>query len=408
MGAFESTSSKRRAPVAGAERLIAVVADGGSEDVIKNLVLDQAISNAHVERGTLDHAIELMKGLGHSPQHLIVDVSGSTMPVSDLMRLADTVDPSVTVIVVGEHNDVGLFRNLLRIGVQDYLVKPLTVELVQRALAAADPAAATRTGKAIGFVGARGGVGVTTIATALARHLADKTRRRIAYVDLDVHGGAACSMLGVTSNNGLAELLQNTQRLDAQLIKQAVLAQSDRLFVLSSDLSYDNDFPLRPGAVTELIGALKHHFHYVLIDLPQRAGRVADEALDACAVIHVVADRSVHAAREAARLCRFAQGRAADPAISLLLNNAQQPVRGRVDRADFTHALGRSSVHEFPYEPQTLALAENLGQAIADAKHSAFAKAIVALANGLTGSDEAVPGTPQPWYARLAGRRGAR
>jgi pilus assembly protein CpaE len=404
MGAFEFIASKRRALATSAERFIAVVADGGSEDVIKNLILDQAIENAHVECGTIDDAIELMRRLGHSPQHLLVDVSGSAMPVSDLTRLADVVDPSVSVIVVGEHNDVGLFRSLLRIGVRDYLVKPLTVELVQRALAATDPGAATRTGKAIGFVGARGGVGVTTIATTLARHLADKTRRRIVYVDLDVHGGPACSMLGVSSNNGLVELLQNTQRLDPQLINQAIVAQSDRLFVLSSELAYDYDFPIRPGAIAELIGALKHHFHYVLTDLPERSGRVVDEALDACAVIHVVADRSVHAAHEATRLCRFAEGRVANPTISLLLNNAQQPVRGRVEPADFTHALARASVHEFPYEPQTLAVAENLGEAVADTRRSAFAKAIVALANRLTGSDSA-PGTPQPWYARLVGKR---
>jgi pilus assembly protein CpaE len=147
--------------------------------VVKNLMRDQGIANAYVTRGAIDDAIELMRTMDHSPRHLLVDVSGSSMPISDLMRLAEVVDPSVNVVVVGDHNDVGLFRSLLRMGVQDYLVKPLTVELVQRALAASDPAASARAGKAIGLIGARGGVGVTTIATALARHLADKTRRRI-------------------------------------------------------------------------------------------------------------------------------------------------------------------------------------------------------------------------------------
>ncbi|CAN0626088.1 pilus assembly protein CpaE [Burkholderia multivorans] len=402
MGAFDFSSPARRARAASAERFVAVVADAGSEEVIRNLILDQAIEGAHVERGTLDDAIGLMRTLGHSPRHLIVDLSGAAMPLSDLMRLADVCDPSVTVIVVGDHNDVGLYRSLLRLGVQDYLVKPLTVELVQRALAATDSVAATRAGKAIGFVGARGGVGVTTIATALARHLADETRRRIAYVDLDFHGGGACPMLGVTSNNGLVELLQNTRRLDAQLVNQATVAQSDRLFMLSAELPLDNDFTPPPGAVAELIGVLKHHFHYVVLDLPGRAGRVVDEALDACASIHVVADRSVHGAREAARLCRFVERRAADPTVSLLINNAQPPVRGRADPADIVQALARASVHEFPHEPQTLALAENLGEAIADRHRSAFAQAIVGLAHALTGGDANAGASARPWYARLA------
>lgn len=407
MGAFEPNIAKHRAAPRAGDRLVAVVADAGSEEVVKNLILDQGIANAHVVRGTLDDAIELMRESGQAPRHLLVDVSASAMPVSDLMRLADVVDPSVSVVVTGERNDVGLFRNLLRIGVQDYLVKPLTVELVQRALAASDPSASARVGKALGFVGARGGVGVTTIATALARHLADKTRRRIAYVDLDPYGSAASSMLGVSSNNRLAELLQNTQRLDEQLIHQAFVAQSDRLFVLSSEQPLDADFSLRRGAVTDLLTALKHQFHYVVLDLPQRAGPLADEVLDACAMIHVVADRSVHAAREAARLCRFAEGRAGDPAISVLLNDAQQPVSSRVTSDDFTHALARASIHRFPYEPETLALAENLGEGLGDVRRSPFSRAIVSLADAITGGDTALPADAR-WYAKLLPKRGAR
>lgn len=404
MGAFELNAAARRPASATAERLVAVVADASSEEVVRNLILDQGIANALVARGTLDDAIEIMRNLGQSPRQLLVDVSASAMPVSDLMRLAEVVAPSVSVVVTGEHNDVGLFRSLLRIGVQDYLVKPLTVELVQRALASTDPAASARVGKALGFVGARGGVGVTTIATALARHLADKTRRRIAYVDLDPFGGAGTAMLGATTSNGLAELLQNTQRLDQQLINQAFVAQSDRLFVLSSELPYDSDFRLRPGAVGELVAALTHHFHYVVLDLPQRAGGIVEEALDACATIHVVADRSVHAAREAARLCHFAEGRQADPAISVLLNDAQEPVRGRVAAADFKHALGRASVHPFPYEPATLALAENLGEAIADPSRSPFARAVVSLADAITGGDTGLPANER-WYAKFMPKR---
>ncbi|KKC13727.1 cobQ/CobB/MinD/ParA nucleotide binding domain protein [Burkholderia pseudomallei MSHR1328] len=409
MGAFDRVGGAR--PVkelrdaAGGARLVAIVADAASDEVIRNLIADQAMTGAQVARGGIDDAIALMRDLSHGPQHLLVDVSGAAMPLSDLARLADVCDPSVNVIVIGERNDVGLFRSMLRIGVRDYLVKPLTVELVHRALSAADPNAAARAGKAIGFVGARGGVGVTSIAVALARHLADRTRRRVAYVDFDCHGGAACSMLGVVSNQGLVELLQNPQRLDAQLIHQAMVAQSDRLFVLSAELPYDSEAPWRAGAVAGLVGALRHQFHYVLLDLPERAGRLVDEALAACASVYVVADRSVHAAREAARLLHHAQARDGDAHVSLILNNAQQPVRGRVEPADFARAVGRASMLELPYEPQTLAVAENLGAALDAPRGDGFAAGIGALAQGLTGAD-AAPAARRPWYARLAGARG--
>ena len=407
MGAHESNLFKRRARPTGAEKLIAVVADSTSADVINNVAVDQGVATSHVTLGSLDDAVGVMASLKESPHYLIIDVSGSSMPISDLMRLADVVDPSVTVVAIGERNDVGLFRSLLQLGVQDYLVKPLTVELVRRSLASNDANASPRLGKALSFVGTRGGVGVTTIATALASHLADKTRRRIAYLDLDPYGGAAASMFGVSATSGLIELLQNPQRLDQQLINQAFIAQSDRLFILASELPYNQDLSLRAGALSELIALLKRHFHYIVMDLPGRGGVLVDEAFDASAMIHVVADLSVHSTREAARLCQFAETRDANPAISVLVNESRQPVAGRVNAKDFIGALARGSVHSLPYEPQTLALAENLGEALASSQRSPFAAAIVALANSITGNDEAAAPARAPWYRRLAPARRA-
>lgn len=404
MSALESLLRLKTSSAIDAEDLLAVVSDPDSETAVKSLIVDQSIAKAHVQRGTIDDAIELLKKLDRSPRQLIVDVSGSAMPISDLARLSDVCDPSVAVVVVGDRNDVDLYRSLLGAGVQDYLFKPLSVGLLQRALAARDPAAAVRAGNAISFVGARGGVGTTTIAVSLARYLADVTHRRIAYVDLNFHGGAANSMLGMLSNNGLTELLQNAQRADAALIDRMLVAKSKYLLVLSSELPYGNDFVCRAGAVAELINALKRQFHYVMLDLSSLAGSVAEEALDASASVYITSDRSVHGARETARLLRFAEDRESDPTISLLLNNPHEPVAGRVDPADFQRALGRASMFELPYEPKTLAAAENLGEPIAAGKATPFTSAVIELANALTGRSETTP--PKPWYARAARKWG--
>src|ERR1700682_513258 len=302
MSALESLLQLKSTGAINAEDLLAVVSDRDSETAVKSLIADQSIANACVQRGTIADAIQLLQKLDRSPKQLIVDMSGAAMPLSDLARLSDVCEPSVAVVVVGDRNDVDLYRSLLSAGVQDYLFKPLSVGLLQRALASRAPAAAVRPGRTVSFVGARGGVGTTTIAVSLARHLADVTHRRIAYVDLNFHGGAANSMLGLTTNHGLTELLQNAQRVDAPLINRMLVPKSNHLLVLSSELPYDNDFVCRPGAVSELINALKRHFHYVMLDLSGVAGSIAEEALDASASVYITSDRSVHAARETARL----------------------------------------------------------------------------------------------------------
>lgn len=146
----------RRTASAGAADLVAVVADPGSEDVIRRVAQELSITRTHLQAGTCDDAIRLLQQYERSPRQLVIDVSDSVLPVSDLMRLADVCDPSVRVIAIGTQNDVGLFRNLLGIGVQDYIVKPLTVELMRRALTATESVVQARTGKVVSFVGARG------------------------------------------------------------------------------------------------------------------------------------------------------------------------------------------------------------------------------------------------------------
>ncbi len=379
--------------------LLAVFSDATSVDAAKSLIVDQAIPNAHAQIGNIDDAIRLLQNLPRPPRQLLVDVSGSDMPLSDLARLADVCAPSVAVVVIGDRNDVGLYRSLLEIGIQDYLVKPVTVELLLRALSARDPSAQVRTGKVISFIGARGGAGMTTIAVSLARHLADETLRHVVYVDLNLHGGAAVSMLGLPSGNGLTDLLQDTRNIDPQALDRAVVAAGERLFTLSSELPYETEFAVLPGAFAELISTLKRRFHYVLLDLPARSGRSVEEALDASQVVCIVADPSVYAARECMRLLRFTEDRPGEAVISVLLNNPHEPVADRVQPLDFKRAIGRAVVHELPYDPKPLARAENLGEPVgASGKPQGFAAAIERVASSLTGRESPAPA---PWHARL-------
>ncbi|KVT61386.1 AAA family ATPase [Burkholderia ubonensis] len=397
MKVLASRNAKRAAP-AGAADLVAVVSDPGSEDVIRRVAKDLSITRAHLQPGGCDDAIRLLQQNERSPRQLVVDVSDSVLPVSDLMRLAEVCDPSVRVVAVGTQNDVGLFRNLLGIGVQDYIVKPLTVELVRRALTATESVVQARTGKTVSFVGARGGVGATTIAVSLARCLAGEKRRRVAYVDLNLHGGGANSMLGLSSNNGLIELLNMEQRPDDALFERMFVTKGDRLHVLSAELAYGADVPLRDAAVAGLVDMLKDRFHYVLFDVGSGAGRLFEDALEASDLVYIVADRSVHAAYEAARLARFTRELPGERLLSMVLNNPLAPVAGRVEPVDFEEAFGSVKLRELPHEPQTLAVAENLGEPIDSAKRRGFLDEIRQMANGITGESMAVA---EPWYARF-------
>lgn len=379
----------RTQSAARAARFMAFVGDRQTEQTLRNFIFDEALPHTHVGLGGVSEAIAHITKVGRSPRLLLIDLQGSTMPLSDLARLAEVCEPSVQVVALGDKNDVALYRGLLGIGVRDYLVKPLTEELLKRTLDLNDGTVRavpqTRRGKAISFVGARGGVGTTTIAVNLARHLADSTHRRIAYVDLNLNGGAASSMLGVRSNNGLSEVLQSIERIDAAFVERTMIPIGSRLFLLSCELPYGSPSPFKEGGIERLIDLLTDGFHYVVIDTGSGVGSLSTEAFDNSARVYMISDRSVHGAHETVRLAQYVEKRANTPVISFVLNNTIARTQGNVDKDDFVGAVGRSVLLEIAHENKILAIAENVGEPPAGRAANGFAGSVGQIANDLVG-----------------------
>jgi pilus assembly protein CpaE len=385
---------------------IAFVSDRKTEQVLKSFVLDQAMPHTYIAIGGVNDAIAYLSKIERSPQFLLVDLHDSVMPLSELGRLADVCEPSVQVVALGERNDVGLFRSLLKIGVRDYLVKPLTVELLKRTVNVAEgkvsPVMLARAGKTIAFAGTRGGVGTTTIALNVARHLAEDTHRRVAYVDLNLYGGAANSMLGIQSNNGLTDVLQNVHRLDPQYVERTLVAKGARLFVLSAELDYGSAQPFASGALGRVLELLCDSFHYVILDVGKTTDPLAGDAFDFASRVYLISDRSVHSTRETIRLLRFIEDRDNNPPTSLLLNNPNAASAGKVQAADFTSAVGRAALYEIPFEAKAITIAENLGEAPIEKSPHGFNQTITRISHDLTGQPAAAERT---FFQKLGLRR---
>src|SRR5215471_12324592 len=115
---------------AGPVPLLAFV-DAETERVLQEASV--LIGRSLIMRGGIAKAIEYLSEQ-RSPHTLIVDISGVDLPLSQIQILADVCEPGTTVVVIGDRNDVALFRDLQEAGVGNYLVKPLTRELLTKAL----------------------------------------------------------------------------------------------------------------------------------------------------------------------------------------------------------------------------------------------------------------------------------
>jgi len=298
-----------------------------------------------IMRGGIGKAIEYLSEQ-RSPQLLLVDISSVDLPLSKIQILADVCEPGTTVVALGDRNDVGLYRDLLETGVSNYLVKPLTRELLGRVLSPrAAPSDATKAalklGKIVAFVGARGGVGTTTVASNVAWHLANRQGRRVALVDLDLQHGDAALLFNAELTPGFRDALANPLRLDHILLDRTMTQVGERLFVLGSVEPLHDNVQFEPPAIDTLFSTLRSQFHYIIVDVPRTPAPAYRRALEIADRRVVVVDQTMHSMRDAVRLA------------SLFDDDRNMFVVNRV--GEFRHALGVQDVQTvLQVEPSSL------------------------------------------------------
>ena len=102
---------------------LAVVTDAATHAVMVGVASANGWSEDQVLDGSAAEATDALAGIA-TPETLVIDLSGSADPVADIDALAQVCMPDTRVIAIGDVNDVQLYRHLMDMGVQDYLLKP--------------------------------------------------------------------------------------------------------------------------------------------------------------------------------------------------------------------------------------------------------------------------------------------
>lgn len=373
---------------AGRVPLMAFVADAETEAAVRDGLSQLGVSGAEVSRGGIARAVQYL-GTERSPAVLIVDITGVDLPVSLVNQLAEVCEPGVTVLAIGQQNDVGLYRDLMQAGLTDYIVKPVTPQLLAKALSS-KPGGEDgvpinqKLGKVVAFIGARGGVGTTTLAVNLAWYLANRQNRRVGILDLDMQNGDCALELGLKPTPGLREALTNPFRVDSVFLERAMAIQGERLFVLSSEEPLRDQIDFTAEAVDSLVGVLRTQFHYVIVDVPRIAIAPYRHALDTAELRVIVADQTLHAVRDAVRL-RAALGQSeAGHRDLVVINRGGEGGRHAVTVDEMSNVLEVRPRTVIPYQPKLFAKSAGAGR-VAVEERGEFADAIAALANEISG-----------------------
>ena len=367
---------------------LAFCGDSVSYAAVDRVIGEMMLPHASIRKGSVVDAVRYLSEHA-SPKLLVIDISGSDLPLSDIESLANVCEPGVTVIAIGERNDCGLFRDLLHHGVADYLVKPLSTGLLQKAIAhVADDQETTRSnnrlGKLVAVMGARGGAGATTLATGLSWTIAQQRRRRVALVDLDLQFGTVALSLDIEPSHGLREALENPDRIDSLFMERVMTQYTDRLFVMSAEESPDETLLLDFSAVEMFIGELRSKFHYVIVDVPRNATPSTHQVLESASDLVLVSDFSLAGMRDTMRTIGMLPSLNASCNITIVGNRAGEHKNGAMPVSEFEKGIGRKIDFILPFDAKTVAAAANFGQPVAAGKGS-VARGIAEITDRLCG-----------------------
>ena len=162
--------------------------------------------HARINSGGVQAAANMYSG-SSTPNLLILETSQNTQSLmADLAQLAEVCDPETRVVIVGHVNDVTLYRELIRNGISEYVVAPVSMADIIGVISSifVDPDAAPL-GRSIAFIGAKGGVGSSTIAHNCAWAISELFESETILADLDLAFGTANLDFNNDPSQGIAE-----------------------------------------------------------------------------------------------------------------------------------------------------------------------------------------------------------
>lgn len=350
------------------------------------LAADRRMARAEVTsaRGGLDAAIA--RFASHpSPDLLVLD---TTLRVDDLRdglnRLADVLERTTKVIIIGTVNDVTLLRDLAARGISEYILAPAGHEHIVHT--ACTLFAGIDKSRVIAVTGARGGVGASTIAQNLAWCIAERQAAATTLLDLDLAFGASTFNFNHAPPHSIADVMIAPESFDAAFLDRAIIRHTPRLHLLTAPATLERSAEFDADTVRSLISRVRRTSSYVVLDLPHAWSGAMKQTLAAADDVVIVASPDLASLRNAKNIYDqlLAARPAAEPMIVLSMTGA--PKRPEILLKDFTEALGATPLVSFAFDPGLFGMAAIKAQMIGEAEpQSKAALAFEALAEALTG-----------------------
>jgi pilus assembly protein CpaE len=358
--------------------------------------VDRRMSRAHVsiQLGGIPAAIQVHQ-TEPTPNVLVVESHGDRNAImAELGRLAEVCQPTTKVVVIGHVNDVILYRELIKNGVSEYLVAPVTaVNFIETVASLYNDPKAAPLGRIVAFVGSKGGVGSSTIAHNIAWAVSQRLATETIITDLDLSFGTASLNFNQDGGGGIYEALGQPDRVDGTLIERLMTKLGNKLSLLNGPGGIERDMSIEAHSVETVLNVVRHSAPLVVVDVPNVWAPWVKYTLLSADEIIITATPELPSLRNAKNLVDLLKvSRPHDKLPRLILNQVGVPKRPEIPPADFGKAIGVPPSYVIPHDPQSFGLAQGNGQMVFEvAPKSKSAEIMFSLAESVAGTQKSAP-----------------
>jgi pilus assembly protein CpaE len=337
------------------------------------------------------------------PKVIVLDMRGrgGFPPAIALLKVEH---PTTGIVIVAGTQDPALMLEAIRAGVNEWVTEPLKpADLIAAVRRITGHAPAAARGNLFVVLGAKGGVGATTIAVNLASTLALTAKGSTLLVDLHPSGGDAALFLGAEPKFSVFDALENTHRLDQAFFKGIVVNTSSGVDLLAAP---ERAAPtaIEPRRLHAVIEFAVRSYRYVVID-GSRSDRLVEETFDLASHLVIVATQELAAIRHGARIAADLRHRYGADRVQVVLNRYDSGAD--ISSEDLERAFKSRIVHRFPSNYRLAIDALNKGRPLVVDNHTKLAGSFAAHARALAGvvKREAAPERSGGFLGKLTGRR---
>ncbi|MBV7265856.1 AAA family ATPase [Erythrobacter ani] len=313
---------------------------------------------------------------------MVVEIDPSSQASLARIGKIRSSSPDLPLVAAIENADFTLVRTLLRQGVKDVVALPFDADDVMAELldiGARQVSSRTDLAPMIAVIGAVGGVGASTVLTHLAASFAaEGDGKTCCLIDLDLQSGQSTHMLNVHPSVNIQDLLEASERLDGDMLRDAAIHSDDGIAVIGAPSSIG---PLEDVDVDRLLRILtvaRREFDYVLLDLPANWTNWSLSVLCACHQIAVVTDQTISGLRSAKKtLDLFDAVDIPRNTTGIILNKVQKRLFKTISSSDVADTLQREVIAEVILDKEALTAAQAQNRLVwAESRRAQFGKDI--------------------------------